>query len=116
MADPLGFISGMSAGAGGVGGVGGLRGVGAPGQAPAGGIAADPNAPSFKDVLMQNIEKVNKLQQEATEATEDFATGKRQDLENVLLATQKADTAFRMLLSVRNKVQAAYDELKQVRI
>ncbi|MBY0309054.1 MAG: flagellar hook-basal body complex protein FliE, partial [Phycisphaerales bacterium] len=34
----------------------------------------------------------------------------------VLLATQKADTAFRMLLSVRNKVQAAYDELKQVRI
>jgi flagellar hook-basal body complex protein FliE len=113
MADPLGFISGMSAGAGGAGGV---RGAGAPGQTPAGGIPADPNAPSFKDALMQNIEKVNKLQQEATAATEDFATGKRQDLENVLLATQKADTAFRMLLSVRSKVQAAYDELKQVRI
>lgn len=115
MSDPLGIIStGHGAMPQGPGRIGGGNLPGQPGS-----VQGDPRGPggaSFKDVLLQNIEKVNSLQQEATRATEDFAAGKRQDLENVLLATQKADTAFRMLLSVRNKVQAAYDELKQVRI
>lgn len=106
MADPLGLI----------GGAGGVR--------PGSPLRANPNAasgeqgqgPSFKDVLLDNINKVNELQQEATTATEDLVTGKRGDLEGVLLATAKADNAFRMLLALRNKVQAAYDEVKQVRI
>lgn len=113
MSDPLGIIG--QRGVGGIGGASGLGGVGAPGAAgqPAGGA---PAGASFKDALLRNIDEVNSLQQQAVQASEDFATGKRADLENVLLATQKADAAFRMLLAVRNKVQAAYDELKQVRI
>ncbi len=71
---------------------------------------------TFKDALMQNLEKLNAAQQEASAAAEDLATGQRADVENVLLATQKADQAFRMALALRNKVQAAFDELKQVRI
>jgi flagellar hook-basal body complex protein FliE len=65
---------------------------------------------------LQSIEQVNQLEQEATAAQEDLVTGQRADVENVILATQKADQAFRALLAVRNKVQAAYDEMKQVRI
>jgi flagellar hook-basal body complex protein FliE len=85
-------------------------------RAPAGGVPADPNAPSFKDVLMENIRQVNKLQAEASTAIEDLQTGKRNDVEGVLLATQKADTAFRMLVSVRNKLSQAYEEIKQIRV
>lgn len=114
MADPLGIIGSRS-----MGGLTGPGGVGAPGSAGgvggAGGASATGQG-SFKDALLRNIDEVNDLQQQAVQASEDFATGKRADLENVLMATQKADTAFRMLLAVRNKVQAAYDELKQVRI
>ena len=66
------------------------------------GVKPDPEAPSFKDVLMQNLQEVNKLQQDATRATEDLQTGKRDDLEGVLLATQKADSAFHMLKLHRN--------------
>ena len=47
---------------------------------------------------------------------EDLVTGKRDDMESVLIATQKADTAFHLLLQVRNKVVDAYDEVKQMRI
>ena len=83
---------------------------------PAGGVKADPSAPSFKDVLLDNLREVNALQQDATTAIEDLQTGKRNDLETVLMATQKADTAFRMLLSVRNKVMDAFDEIKQIRV
>lgn len=70
----------------------------------------------FKDLLMQNIEQVNKLQEDATHAIEDLATGKRDDVESVLLATAKADNAFRLLQQVRNKVFDAYKEIQQLRV
>jgi flagellar hook-basal body complex protein FliE len=72
--------------------------------------------PSFKDLLQEQIQKVNNLQQDAQQAVEDLATGRRDDVESVLLATQKADTAFKLLLQVRNKVMDAYDEVKQIRV
>lgn len=102
MADPLGFISGSQ-------GVNPFVG-----QKPTQGKAA--GGPSFKDALIDNIKKVDELQQQADRAMEDIATGKRDDLEGVILATQQADSAFRMLQSVRNRVMEAYDELKQVRV
>lgn len=108
MADPLGLV-GARANPAGPGGPGGV-------PRPSGDSAGEAGSASFKDALLANLNKVNQLQQEATTATEDLLTGKRNDLEGVLLATQKADSAFRMLLAVRNKVQAAYDEVKQVRI
>src|SRR5262245_39111344 len=106
MTDPLGFI-GRS------GGVGGAGGLGAQGPGPAQGPK---DGPSFKDVLMENIKQVNDLQQDASKAIEDLTTGKRNDVEGVMLATQKADTAFRMLVQLRNKVQNAYEEIKQLRV
>jgi flagellar hook-basal body complex protein FliE len=113
MADPLGLISsggrsplqGPLSGA--LGGAAGGRG----------GVNAEGGeGPSFKDALMRSIEQVNQMQQQASAAQEDLASGARNDVENVILATQKADQAFRALLAVRNRVQAAYEELKQVRV
>lgn len=72
--------------------------------------------PGFAQLLQDQIEKVNELQRDATEAIEDLAAGRRDDVESVLIATQKADTAFRLLLQVRNKVVDAYTEVKQIRI
>lgn len=103
MADPLGLI-------GNVGGASGpLRPVP---PAPPG----KPGEPGFKELLREQIEQVNQLQRDAKEAIEDLAAGRRDDLESVMTATQKADTAFRMLLQVRNKVMDAYEEVKQMRI
>lgn len=79
------------------------------GQAPAEG-------PGFKALLQQQIEKVNELQSDAKAAVEDLVAGRRDDVETVIIATQKADTAFRMLLQVRNKMMEAYDEVKQLRV
>ena len=107
MSDPLGLIGNTS---------GITRPVPA---APPPGKAAGGNktgGPAFKDMLMQQINQVNALQKDAKEAIEDLAAGRRDDVESVILATQKADTAFRMLLQVRNKVMSAYDEVKQMRV
>ncbi len=70
----------------------------------------------FREELMRQIGEVSKLQQEASGATQDVLTGKRNDVEAVVLAAQKADSAFKMLLAVRNKVMDAYDEVKQMRV
>ena len=45
--------------------------------------------PGFKNLLQEQIDKVNQLQRDATEAIEDLATGRRDDVESVLIATQK---------------------------
>lgn len=74
------------------------------------------DGPGFKELLTTQIEQVNALQKDAEAAVEDLASGQRDDLEGVLLATQKADTAFRMLLQVRNKMMEAYEEVKQIRV
>lgn len=77
---------------------------------------ADEGSTSFKQVLMRNIEQVNRLQQDAETAIGDLATGRRDDVDGVLMAKQKADLAFQMLLQVRNKMVDAYEEIKQMRV
>lgn len=66
--------------------------------------------------LTRQIDEVDKLQGDANLATEDLVAGRREDVEGVMIATQKADTAFRMLLAVRNRMMEAYEEVKQIRI
>lgn len=80
-----------------------------PNSGPDGGAA-------FKDVLLENLKQVNKLQADATRAVEDLQAGRRGDVEGVIQATQKADLAFQSLQAVRNKVVEAYQEIQQIRI
>lgn len=104
MADPLGLI-----------GAGGLP----PLQPRTEGVGSQPPRDgagrTFKDALLENLDEANRLQREATRAVEDLQSGKRTDLEGVILATQKADDAFRMLQSLRNRMMEAYEEIKQMR-
>lgn len=106
MSDPLGLVNSLHR----MNPAGGL-----PGAARTNGASGEGNA-EFRDELMRQIGEVNKLQQEASGAAQDVLTGRRNDVEAVMLATQKADSAFKMLLAVRNKVMDAYDEVKQMRV
>jgi len=83
-------------------------------QRPA--ASGNPGGADFKATLMKNLSEVNALQQDATRATEDLMTGQRNDIEGVVLATEKADVAFKMLQAMRNQVMDAYDEVKQMRV
>jgi flagellar hook-basal body complex protein FliE len=78
-------------------------------------VAAGEGA-SFKDVLMKNLNEVNKLQQDADKSLEDFVTGKTDNMGEVISASQKASLAFSMLTQIRNKLQDAYDEVKNLRV
>ena len=105
MSDPLGLI----------GASGGLNRE-LPMTPGLGGAAKQHDGPSFAQTLQDQLNTVNELERDAQEAIEDLMTGRRDDVESVMLATQKAETAFHLLLQVRNKVMEAYDELKQIRV
>ena len=111
MVDPLGLING----AGGTGPAGGMN-PHMPVTPRAPEKPGSDNSVSFKDVLIKNIEQVSKLQQDAEKAIEDLYTGRRDDIDGVMIAKQKADMAFQMLLQVRNKMVDAYEEIRQMRV
>ena len=105
MSDPLGLINSTQ-------GTSPIQ----PRRAVAPTAPGEVSGPSFKDVLLENIEQVNQMQQDAEVAIEDLASGKRDDMDAVLIAKQKADIAFQTLLQVRNKLMDAYEEVKQIRV
>jgi len=91
-------------------------GVGLPKEVtPAGGARA-PEGPSFRDMLLDSLNEVNRLQQEAADGVQAVLTGRSDNVAEVLSAVRKADVAFSMLMEMRNKLVEAYQELQQMRI
>ncbi len=67
---------------------------------------------SFADTLKKSIDDVSKLQQDASQAVTDLATGKTENVSGVMTAVEKSDLAFKTLLAIRSKLMDAYDEIK----
>jgi len=83
--------------------------VGSPGTAAAGGK-------EFKQLLMESLQQVNRLQQEADAKVEDLLTGRSDNVVEVFSAVRKADVAFSLLMEIRNKMLDAYTEIQQMRV
>ena len=81
-----------------------------------GGGAAGGSDGDFSKVLMDSINEVNRLQSEAADATNRLATGQSTNVAEVMVAVQKADIAFSMLMEIKNKLMDAYQEIQQMRI
>jgi flagellar hook-basal body complex protein FliE len=79
------------------------------GSSPAAGATS---GTSFADTLKKSIEDVSKLQQDASQAVTDLATGKTENMSGVMTAVEKSDLAFKTLLAIRSKLMDAYDEIK----
>src|SRR5580698_1200612 len=88
---------------------------GAGGAAKAGGAASSGGA-SFADALNKSIDEVSRLQQDASKAVEDVATGKTDDVNHVMTAVEKSDLAFKTLLAIRAKLMDAYEEIRGISI
>ena len=71
---------------------------------------------SFSDVINDAIDKVNNLQVESSKMTDDFLTGKSDNIHSVIIAGSKADLSLQMTLQVRNKVMEAYKEIMNMQM
>jgi len=59
---------------------------------------------------------VNNLQLAADQKIEEFATSPEKDVHGTMIALQKADLSLRLLLQVRAKLTAAYQEIMRMQI
>jgi flagellar hook-basal body complex protein FliE len=94
--------------------VGGPLGDRALGDRPLGEVP--PGTKPFADVLREQVSEVNALQNEADQSIGDLVTGKSDDIHATMIALQKADVSFRLLMAVRNKLLDAYDEVMRMQI
>jgi flagellar hook-basal body complex protein FliE len=88
---------------------------GAAGASKATGPAAA-GGKGFADFLKGSIDEVARLQQDASKAVQDLATGKTENVTGVMTAMEKADAAFKTLLAIRTKLMEAYEEVKNISV
>jgi flagellar hook-basal body complex protein FliE len=86
------------------------------GKTSSAGPATGPDGKSFQDMLLDSLDQVNKLQQEAAQGVEKVVTGQTDNIAEVFSAVRKADVAFSMLMEMRNKLVDAYREIQQMRV
>ncbi|MCA9773124.1 MAG: flagellar hook-basal body complex protein FliE [Myxococcales bacterium] len=90
---------------------GGVEGVGKSlGGNPKGAEAAGKGA-SFADTLKASMDEVNGLQHDADRAIEALVKGEDTSLHETMLAVEKADLSFKVMMQVRNKLLEAYREV-----
>jgi flagellar hook-basal body complex protein FliE len=71
---------------------------------------------SFADTLKSAIDNVNQLQKSSDKAAQDLATGRTDNVADVMIATEKADIALRVMVQVRNKIIDAYQEIMKMQV
>lgn len=70
----------------------------------------------FGDILKDAISTVNELQKQSDHEIQKLMTGESQDLHTTVIAMQKADLSFQMMMQVRNKIVQAYQEIMRMQI
>jgi flagellar hook-basal body complex protein FliE len=87
-----------------------------PGTGPSAPGQADKTSGSFSQTLIQSLEEVKRLQDEAAASTNRLLTGETKNPDEVFSAIRKADVAFDLLMEMRNKLLDAYRELKEMHV
>lgn len=73
-----------------------------------------PEEGSFGQWLARSLAEVNQLQGASDAASQNLITGQSTDIHGTMIAMQKAGIALDLVVEVRNKVIAAYDEVKRM--
>jgi flagellar hook-basal body complex protein FliE len=79
-------------------------------------VKAEQGGPEFSEILGTAIKQVNDLQSKAGEEVRKAMTGEATDIHTTMIAVQKADVSFQMMMQVRNKLVSAYQEIMKMQV
>jgi flagellar hook-basal body complex protein FliE len=68
----------------------------------------------FSSVLTNAIQQVNQLSSGAEQKIDGLLTGDNTDMSTVMVAVEKADVAFQLMMQVRNKIVSAYQDIEKL--
>lgn len=71
---------------------------------------------SFQDFLADAVTEVKYLQTEADTTIKQLVAGEIKDVSEAMMAVEKADVSFQTMMTVRNKVMTAYEEIMRMQI
>ena len=85
-------------------------------------VPTSPTAPTgvgggegdFGSTLKNAIHHVDQLSADSDSQVTQLLQGDRQDIHNVMIAVEKADVAFQLMMQVRNKIVNAYQEVSKL--
>lgn len=71
---------------------------------------------SFKEVLIDALQQVNRMQLDADQAVQQLSTGGEVNPAEVLTSLQKADMSLTLMLQVQGELVRAIQEVNNIRI
>jgi flagellar hook-basal body complex protein FliE len=72
------------------------------------------NGPDFFHALEGAMDKVQEVQSGADQQVANLLQGNGQDLHSAMMAVEKADLSFQLMMQVRNKIVQAYQTISQM--
>jgi flagellar hook-basal body complex protein FliE len=80
----------------------------------AGGAKQDSGNTGFMDTLRTAVDQVGQLQSEADTQVAGMLNGNGQDVHSAMIAVEKANLTFELMVQVRNKIISAYQEVSRI--
>lgn len=78
------------------------------------GSKQNPVGSEFLNTLRTAINQVSQLQSQADTQVAGMLNGDGQDVHSAMIAVEKADLAFELMVQVRNKIVSAYQEVSRI--
>jgi flagellar hook-basal body complex protein FliE len=69
---------------------------------------------SFAETLRSALDEMSELQSDASTKVTSVLEGNGGDVHSALIAVEKADLSFQLMLQVRNKIVSAYQEISRM--
>ena len=66
--------------------------------------------------LAYAIAQVNEVQLDAGHAVDKFVSGESENVHQMMMALQKADVSFQLMMQIRNKLVSAYEDIQRMQI
>ena len=70
----------------------------------------------FADLFWNALDKVDDLQHQADHSVRELAAGRQKDIHQTMIAMERAEISFELMMKVRNKILAAYEEIMRMTI
>ncbi len=71
---------------------------------------------SFAQILKKSLDEVNELQNKADNSIKSIAEGKMDNIQDAIIAIEKADLSLKLVTEIRNKAIEAYKEIMRMQV
>lgn len=70
----------------------------------------------FSQIISKLVNQANEQQLLSEDVVKDFATGKTDNVHDLVLSVAKADLSFRLVLEIRNRLIESYQEIMRMQM